>query len=536
MTSYQNYPHSAHWPEPIEHFYQVISGQPSGKALAPKAPHLSTPDILFMTGVMSSPHRPWGIVTWMAKTFEVSRQTVYDLPKRVLQRLSSPPKAAPVVHPKEDEKYRIQRTVLTAAFPGKMAFRPMQEMLQEAFGVRRSVGWLSELLTEAGKQAGRILADVPLAQLGPVLVVRDEKFFQNKPILMVIEPVSAAILGIWALPDRQAETWALALTELADRGLQIAGVVEDMARMYDKSQELAGLDLPTQKDVWHLLRDAGQLLKDLERRAYRAMKKSDKLEKRLQKAWDDERFDRYVAAVEEEERLCDLHQELGEWLSHLADAFELVDERSGEIRDRQINGWLLDEVIQALAAIPLPAVQRFARRLHRHRDPLLTFLDWLTLRLQPFYEQLVRLLPSPTDQNRFTRLAARLWRLQQALTNGHARVRPHLEVLSQELEAWFASCPRLRSSAQYLTQALSAAIRSSAMIENVNGLLAQFLVNRRSFRNDVTRQNYLNLFALWHNMRPFARGKRQGQSPYQRAGIELASDDWLTLLGYPPAN
>ncbi len=532
MTWYQNCSHSAYWPEPIERFYQATGGQPSGETLAPRAPHLSLSDILFMTGVMSSPQRPWGIVTWMAEMFDVSRQTVYDLTDRVRQRFSLPPRVAPVIP--SDEGHRLQRTALTAAFPGKMAIRPMQEVMQEAFGASRSVGWISELLTEAGERAGRILAKAPLASLGPVLVVRDEKFFQNKPILMVIEPVSAAILGIWALTDRQAETWALALTELTDRGLQIAGVIEDMARMYDKSQDLADLDLPSQKDVWHLLRDARQLLKDLERRTYRAMKKSYALEKKLQKAWDDVRFDQYVAAVEEEEHLLSLHQELSEWLFHLADAFELVDERSGEIRDRAINGWLLDEVIQALADLEIPAVQRFAQRLRRHRNALLTFLDWLTLRLQPFYDQLAQLLPTPADQHRFTRLAARLWRLHQALTNGRTHVRTWRDDLSQELETWFAFYPQLRPLAQQLTQALNAAIRSSAMIETINGLLAQFLVNRRSFRNDVTRQNYLNLFALWHNMRPFARGKRQGQSPYQRAGIELGSDDWLTLLGYPP--
>ena len=532
MTWYQNCPYSAYWPEPIEGFYQATGGQPSGTPLAPRAPHLNLSDILFMTGVMSSPQRPWGIVTWMAEMFGVSRQTVYDLTERVRQRFLLPPRGIPVIP--SDKGRRLQRTVLTAAFPGKMAIRPMQEVIQEAFGVSRSVGWISELLTEAGERADRVLAEVPLAQLGPVLVVRDEKFFQHRPILMVIEPVSAAILGIWALPDRQAETWALVLRELADRGLQIAGVVEDMARMYDKSQDLADLDLPSQKDVWHLLRDAGQLLKDLERRTYRAMKKSDALEKMLEKAWEDEVFDQYVAAVEEEERLLSLHQELSAWLFHLADAFELVDERSGEIRDREINGWLLDEVIQALAAIAIPAVQRFARRLRRHQNALLTFLDWLTLRLQPVYDQLAQLLPTPADQDRFPRLVARLWRLQQALTNGHAHVRTWLDDLSQEVETWFAFYPQLRLLAQHLTQALDAAIRSSAIIETINGLLAQFLVNRRSFRNDVTRQNYLNLFALWHNMRPFARGKRQGQSPYQRAGINLGSDDWLTLLGYPP--
>ncbi|MCP4166554.1 MAG: hypothetical protein GY759_11755, partial [Chloroflexi bacterium] len=55
------------------------------------------------------------------------------------------------------------------------------------------------------------------------------------------------------------------------------------------------------------------------------------------------------------------------------------------------------------------------------------------------------------------------------------------------------------------------------MIENINGLLKQFLHNRRAFRNSDTLQNYLNLFTLWYNTHLFARGKRKGQSPYQRA-------------------
>jgi len=32
----------------------------------------------------------------------------------------------------------------------------------------------------------------------------------------------------------------------------------------------------------------------------------------------------------------------------------------------------------------------------------------------------------------------------------------------------------------------------------------------------------------------FERGPRQGQSPYALAGIEVHTDDWLTLVGFPP--
>ena len=71
------------------------------------------------------------------------------------------------------------------------------------------------------------------------------------------------------------------------------------------------------------------------------------------------------------------------------------------------------------------------------------------------------------------------------------------------------------------------------MIENINGLLKQFLHNHKAFRCSETLQLYLNLFVLWHNMRVFERGKRQGSSPYQLAGIDTGTNDWLSLLGYP---
>ena len=78
------------------------------------------------------------------------------------------------------------------------------------------------------------------------------------------------------------------MLELQDQGLVIAWVVEDMARMYVKSLEEAELDAPVQKDVWHLMRDGSQLLKDLEREAFRATKKEVALHKKLEKAWDEE--------------------------------------------------------------------------------------------------------------------------------------------------------------------------------------------------------------------------------------------------------
>ena len=92
---------------------------------------------------------------------------------------------------------------------------------------------------------------------------------------------------------------------------------------------------------------------------------------------------------------------------------------------------------------------------------------------------------------------------------------------------------KLHQLAQALLALFDAAARTSSMIENVNGLLKQFLYTHQAFRNPDTLQLYLNLFVLWHNTRVFERGKRQGRSPYQIAGIDPGSDDWLDLLGFP---
>ena len=68
------------WPEPIEVCYQLLGGG-DGSALAPKLSHLGIADLLFMSSIMLLPRdrRPWGIVTWLADVFGISRPTLYSL-------------------------------------------------------------------------------------------------------------------------------------------------------------------------------------------------------------------------------------------------------------------------------------------------------------------------------------------------------------------------------------------------------------------------------------------------------------------------
>jgi hypothetical protein len=533
---------NSQWPQPIEGMYQLLGGG-EASGLAPKLSHLGLAEILFMTAVMCLPkeRRPWGIVTWMADIFLLSRPALYALTERTRERLLMPEVQAKGSLPdKERGKQlivspeRVVRTALTGAFPGKMALRPMQEMRAEALDESRSIGWLSQLMTQAGQRAGSVLAKLDTSPLGTVIAVRDETFFHNQPLLLVIDPVSTVILQAVVAPDRQAETWGALLLMTQDQGVTLGGLVEDMARMYPASQQEAELDIDVQKDIWHIQRDGAQRQTDLERAALQATRQVMKLEEKLLKQWDDALFEqKYIPAVTKEERLYAQHAAFTIWFDHLCDALEVVDMRSGEIRDRSTNGWLLEECLSALEQIDHERVAQWVRSLRRYQTQLLTYLDWLDAALTAYRQELAQSLHTDQAQTQFMRHVARVWRLQQALINGHTHLRNATQQAQQSLQLALAASPSLTQLAQRLMTLLDGACRTSSLVENINGLLKQFLHNRRTFASTESLQNYLNLFTLWHNMRVYQRGKRQGRSPYQIAGIHTASDDWLELLGYP---
>ena len=217
----------------------------------------------------------------------------------------------------------------------------------------------------------------------------------------------------------------------------------------------------------------------------------------------------------------------------MCDALELVDLRSGEIRDRETNGWLLEETLQAMEQIDQPQVRKLLKSLRKYQSELLTYLDWAAEMLISYQHMLAVHIPDLSQQQVFMRHVARTWRLRQALINGQRCRKQQATEAEIELQLLLADDQVHVALSTYLMNILDASGHTSSLIECINGLLKSFLRNRRAFRNRDTAQLYLNLFTLWHNMRVYKRGKREGKSPYQWAGIDPGTDDWLELLGYP---
>jgi hypothetical protein len=534
------------WPEPIEQSWQIMPAMSVrtsiAEELASKMPHLRLADILFLAAVVNVSERPYGVITWLADFYRISRVSVYALGERVIERLTRPVEqwVLPETTEKEEvTRARLDRTILTALFPGNASIRPTQNILQEAFDEQRSVGYISTLRLEAGRKAGEVLSQIDYAPLGPVIALRDETFFQGRPMLLLVDPVSTTILAAHVCADRQADTWGIILLMAEEQGVSLTGLTEDMAKMYAKSLKLAGMsEKPQQKDTWHIERDGSSVRRVLERVAYRAMNAVIDLEKKLNQEWDPQLFEQaYMPAVAKETETIEQHDQFENWLPHFHEALVLVDICNGDIRDFETSQWLLEETITGMEQIEHKRIKKFTKTLRNHQPELLAFLTWTAVALADYQTRLTAFIPDEPARSQFIRTVARSWQLDQAVINGHRHWKAEAKNAAASLKLVTDANPDLAVLDIALRQILDASGRTSSLVESINSLLKSFLRNRKGFRSQDTMQAFLNLFVLWHNLRIYdPRCKRGGESPFQLAGIDLGCNDWLTLVGFPPAN
>ncbi len=540
---------SAMWPAPLESVWQMlpaVTDCPPGY----KRRDLGLSDRLFIGAVVNLPkgRRPWGCLTWLANVFATSRPTVYAIGRRARAGMAALPSGRPARLPAPAETEspathppvitvtpnRLARTILTLLMPGGVSERTVDDCLQAALDQGHSPGFVSELLHTAGQRAGEVLQQVDHSPLGPVVQARDELFTGQAPNLLMVEPRSLVITGLYATSDRDAETWGCVLLLTQDRQVQIQGLAEDGCIPYAASCREAGLDAAIQKDVWHPLTDVFQVVQGVEREALQAMTLAARLEKPLRKRWTEAGFDDWAATTERAERLLAQSDRLRFWRECLWDAVEVVDLRSGEILDRAINQWLLNETLAGMQRLDHPGIQKLVERLQVQAPEWLTFLDGLAAPLAAGQAQLAQHFPEPEWAKFFQASVARLWRLEHALRNGHRPFRAATVAARQLVAEFVREDPVAQQLAEALLTLLERTVRTSSAAETINSVLRPYLDRRHECTDPACRQLFLNLFALWFNLHQFERGPRKGKSPYELAGIDLGTDDWLTLLGFPP--
>jgi hypothetical protein len=150
------------WPAPIETIWNCIPPTLSHNSRF-KRPDIGLSHRLLIASILNLPtdQRPWGIVTWLSDFYRTSRQTLYTIADSILHLTRTPqldgqPVLLPDNQPVSSDSdsippapnNQVERAILKMAFPGSVSIRPMQEILTETLGVSRSVGFISQLLTQ----------------------------------------------------------------------------------------------------------------------------------------------------------------------------------------------------------------------------------------------------------------------------------------------------------------------------------------------------------------------------------------------------
>ena len=446
-------------------------------------------------------------VSRLAGDHDVSRKFVYQQRSkalRALDRAFEPPDDAPeVLFRLSVTRGWLRQFVLVAVLVGHSSLRGCQEMLDCLFDLPASLGWVHSVVKDAADRARPINDAQDLRRVQAAAL--DEIFQNREPVLAAVDVESTYCCLLTQEERRDADTWAVRLLELRDRGFAPRQAVADFGKGLRAGLRIALPWLDCDADVWHPLRDLGEVVRFLENKAYDAIAAYDRLL-------------RMPGASAEQIRAAKGEQD---------GAIALADDVA------LLSSWLRRDVLSVAGpslarrqeSFDFILTQLMDRRAScEHRlGPLCSALDSQGEALLGFCARLDRDVADLASYAKVSEAAVReLVAIQEmAQTDGRrwrreGALRKHLgdryEALSGLVEA-------LREGV----------VRASGVVENLNSRLRNYFFLRKEVGG-----GYLELLRFFLNHRRFLRSEhaeRVGKSPAELLSGQ-AHAHWLELLGY----
>jgi len=445
------------------------------------------------------PEREWGRVTELAQSYAVSRTFLYNLRDRALDVLVqglSPREPGPQPQDAllEIDRAFIQRSICVMPLL-KGSIRDIQHGLHLLFGVKRSVGYISQTLSAAGEQAEahNLSISVPL----PILGEADEIFQGRKPCLTLVDGRSFLVVNLTPAQSRDGATWGVTYLDLVERGIQFHDLACDGGTGLRAGVKEAGLSIPLRPDLFHILQDAHRLTRRLEGTVYTAIENAERARQAdLEARGIIRRRGRRLkikvplpqAEVEEAKSIevCD------HWcwlLSEIRLALEPITPTHSIVSVVETKA-TIETAIELLRELAHSDITAFVDDLKEKLPELLAPLQWLEQQLKPVLKDL------DADTGTFI-----IWAWQ----NRH----------ELDLDTGADIPETLRPSVAALWDTLSLFHRSSSLAESLHSWLRPYLHIHRGIPKWL-----LPLLQLFWNHHSFHRGKRAGSNPLQLAGVQ----------------
>lgn len=456
-------------------------------------------------------------VSELAAQHQVSRKFLYQQADKGEQALAQAFQS-PSVNDEEILFYLpvtrawLRQVVLALVLLCHSSFRGVIGFFRDVLDQPIALGTVHNIVQQAVVEARRINARQDLSRVRAGS--HDELFQSRQPVLVGIDLDSTYCYLLAPEAQRDAETWAIHLWDLAEQELQPDYVVADSGSGLRAGQALAWPAVPCDGDVFHGLRTVTRLVATLEKRAYAAIAQREKLEQQMQQAkrrGQGRVLSKPLAAARAQETtaidLADEVRTLAEWLQQ-----DILALAGPDAATRQALYDFVVTALQALEAVDPKRLRPVRCTLANQRDTLLAFAT----RLDQELEALAHQFAVPTVRVREMLALASLPRTTTAYwTQANA--------LHRQLHDRFFP---LQQAIRRLRQRFH---RASSLVENVNSRLRNYFFLRRQIG-----PAYLDLLRFFLNHQPFARSEkpeRRGKSPAELL-TGHSHPHWLEMLGF----
>lgn len=446
---------------------------------------------------MLNPSRPWGMVTALSDIYGVSRKFLYQLGHKaeasILTALAGqPPGPKPKAETLIVDDNHKQRAIVTLATAIPGSIRGIQTCLEELLDTHCSVGFISQTLQLAGEAAKK--QNQLLVPKQPILGEADEIFQGRQPCLTVVDGDSFAVLQLSPQTSRDALTWGVSFLEMQDRGVRFHDLACDGARGIRAGAEQAGLIIPLRPDLFHLLREANHLMKQLESSAYKAIKEAERVRRAESEAHAEHRrkgrhlkVQKSVLEAQRQEQEAIDRYDLFVWLSQ--EIRQCLEPWTSEyiLTSSQQARETLETAIDLMKELGSVKINEYAQDLKRHQEELLAPLVWLEQQLSPWRNGADALEPGMESTI--------IWSYK------------HRQALGLD-DSGEGFPVQLRPVVKAFWHVLSMFHRSSSLAESLHSWLRPYFQMHRGIPDWLTP-----LLQFYWNHHTFQRGKRKGKNP-----------------------
>ena len=458
-------------------------------------------------------------VSQTARDYEVSRKFVGQQTVKARQAIDqafTPPPDQPddLLFYLPVTKSWIEQATLGLMLICHSSLRGVSEFFRDLFDYSMAHTTAHNIFRNAVTKARTHNATVDLSRVR--IGAHDEIFQHGQPVLVGCDVNSTFCYLLSAEQHRDADTWGLHLLELADRGFAPDATIADFGGGLRAGQKQALPDVPCRGDVFHALKDLGDVANTLENQALRAIEEHRKCQsKQTQHSWRHGCKDRSLAhrlgqAARHELDAVALADEvnlLAEWLRHdiLAVAGPCHDDRC------RLYDFIVAELRQRIERAG-PALKKVCTTLANHRDDLLAFAVQLDCEIA----ELAAAFQVEPD-------------LVRELLHHQVANPKRPEYWQREAELHRRAHGQLHELQLAVRQLRERKVRASSVVENLNGRLRGYFFLRRQLGPE-----YLDVLQFFLNHRRFVRSERPERRDKSPRELLTGEDQphWLELLGY----